>query len=265
MSGILQIERQGRLLHLALNRPEKRNALTLDMIKALEAAVIAADEDVEVRVIVVTGAGGQFCVGLDLSSYSPSDAAGARSWNRGVHLSHDMYVGGVRLMTTDKPTIASVDGGAAGWGFELACLCDMRLVSARAKLAAGYVKRGVTSDNGGTWTLPRLIGWGRAASVLLRGHTLDAVEAERLGIADEVLPTAEDLQARTAELATEIARNAPIAVQSTKRLMRLARDESFEAHYERQLMAIERAFDSQDAVEGVTAFMEKRDPDFKGR
>jgi enoyl-CoA hydratase/carnithine racemase len=157
-----------------------------------------------------------------------------------------------------------LNGGAAGYGMDLALGCDIRIASDKSKLSAAFTKRGVLPESGGTWLLPRILGWAKAAEVAFAGRTLLAQECLELGLVNQVVPH-DQLLKEAGALAHEIAGNAPLAVQATKRMMRMGMDETFEANVHHVYLQLLPLFRSQDFQEGVSSFLEKRKPDFKGR
>lgn len=248
---------------ITLNRPDRLNAITWPMLESLSAALRAADRDPSVRVIILTGAGRGFCAGLDLKD----QAAGGGVVGDGSGLTARFDLAGsppVVLHTTDKPVLCALNGPAAGYGMDLALGCDIRVASTQAKLAAVFTKRGILPESGGTWLLPRLIGWARAAEIAFRGLTLSAQECLEMGLVNRVVEP-DELMPATREMAAEIAANAPLAVQATKRMMRLGLEESFEANVHHVFLQLLGLVQSQDFREGVRAFMEKRPPQFQGR
>ena len=168
------------------------------------------------------------------------------------------------LFNMEKPTICALNGSAAGYGLDTALGCDIRLLAREAKLAAAFTKRGIVPESGGTWFLPRMIGWSRAAELIFTGRTLSADEAVAMGLASEVL-AADALMPRAYELAREIAANAPLAVQASKRMMRMGLSETFNDHVHHVFLQLLPLLKTEDAREGMLAFMEKRPADFKGR
>jgi enoyl-CoA hydratase/carnithine racemase len=163
----------------------------------------------------------------------------------------------------DKPTICAINGGAAGYGMDTALGCDIRIMAQSAKLAAAFVKRGVVPESGGTWFLPRMLGWAKAAELIFTGRTLSAQESLEWGLANAVVPDAA-LMATARSMAQEIAANAPLAVQASKRMMRMGLNETFPDHVHHVYLQLLPLFKTQDMAEGMRAFLEKRTPDFKG-
>ncbi len=250
---------------ITLNRPERLNAITLPMLASLSRALRDADQDRQVRVIVLTGAGRGFCAGLDIKDVASGTGIGADGGG-GLATSRFDLAGSppVVLHTTDKPVLCALNGGAAGYGLDLALGCDIRIASSEAKLAAVFTKRGILPESGGSWLLPRLIGWAKAAEVAFRGMTLSAHEALEMGLVNHVVE-AERLMPFTREIADEIAANAPLAVQATKRVMRLGLEETFEANVHHVFLQLLPLFQTEDFREGMLSFLEKRPAHFKGR
>ncbi len=249
---------------ITLNRPERLNAITIPMLASLSRALRDSDLDSEVRVIVLTGAGRGFCAGLDVKDVAAG--AGIGSDGAGLATARFDLAGSppVVLHTTDKPVLCALNGGAAGYGMDLALGCDIRIASSEAKLAAVFTKRGILPESGGSWLLPRLIGWAKAAEVAFRGMTLSAQEAFELGLVNHVVEP-ERLMPFTREIAAEIAANAPLAVQATKRMMRLGLEETFEANVHHVFLQLLPLFQTEDFREGVRSYLEKRPPRFQGR
>ena len=217
---------------ITLDAPERMNTISGPMLAAISRHLAEADRDRDVRCVVLTGAGRAFCAGLDL-------AAQARTTDGGLGNLGSPGAGGaeidvqsappVVLHQLDTPTVCALNGGAAGYGLDLALGCDIRVAAASAKLNPGFAKRGILPESGGTWLLPRMIGYAKAAEISFRGRTLTAAEACELGIVNHVVPD-EEFAGFTAELAAEIAANAPLAVRAIKRMMRAAETETFEQH-----------------------------------
>lgn len=249
---------------VTLNRPDRMNAISRPMLARLVACLLRAEADSEVRVVVLTGEGKYFCVGLDLQSAA---SGGAEDIGPNARMSPSLDLRNTPptiLFGMDKPTICALNGSAAGYGLDTALGCDIRLMAASAKMAAAFTKRGVVPESGGTWLLPRLIGWSKAAELIFTGRTLSAPECVDLGLASEVVPDAE-LPGRVASLAAEIAGNAPLAVQASKRMMRMGLTETFNDHVHHVYLQLLPLFKSDDAREGINAFLEKRPAVFSGR
>lgn len=257
----LLVETADHVCTITLNRPDRLNAISRPMLEGLSRALTAADRDPDVRVIVLTGAGRGFCSGLDLKDVAAGTSIGTGGGTPRFDLQDAPPV---VLHRTDKPVLCALNGPAAGYGMDLALGCDIRIASDQAKLAAVAVRRNVLPESGGTWLLPRLVGWARAAEAAFLGRVLDAQECLRLGLVNTVVPH-ERLMAETRAWAAEIASCAPAAVQATKRMMRLGLEESFEANVHHVYLQLLPLFRSEDFREAVSAFMERRQPVFTGR
>ena len=168
------------------------------------------------------------------------------------------------LHNIDTPTVCALNGGAAGYGLDLALGCDIRIAADTAKLNPGFAKRGILPESGGTWLLPRMVGYAKAAEIAFTGRTLTADEALDLGLVNHVVPAGE-LAKQAREFAAEIAANAPLAVRAIKRMMRAAETETFEQNVHHVFLQLLPLLRTDDFTEGVTAFMEKRQPEFRGR
>ncbi|MFN3513391.1 MAG: enoyl-CoA hydratase/isomerase family protein [Phenylobacterium sp.] len=250
---------------LTLNRPDRMNAISGPMLARLTQLLVKANEDPNVRVVVLTGAGRAFCVGLDLVDATQGSGIGSQAQADAVSVNLDLRnTPPTVLFAMDKPTICALNGSAAGYGMDTAMGCDVRIMAESAKMAAAFVKRGVVPESGGTWILPRLLGWAKAAELIFTGRTLSAAESLELGLVNHVVPDAE-LAARTREIALEMAGNAPLAVQSAKRLMRMGLNETFNDHVHHVYLQFLQLVRTQDFREGMTSFLEKRPADFKGR
>ena len=260
----LLYEVSGNVATITLNRPDRMNAISGPMLESFSLAFRDADLDTDVRVIILTGAGRGFCAGLDLKDFSAGTGIGSANGNAASAKFDLAGSPPVVLHQTDKPVICSLNGPAAGYGMDIALGCDMRIASTAGKLAAVFAKRGVLPESGGTWLLPRLVGWAKAAEIALRGRVLSAEESLELGLVNAVVEP-DALMSTANEWAAEIAACAPLAVQATKRMMRLGLEESFEANVHHVFLQLLPLFRTEDFREGVKAFMEKREPQFTGR
>jgi len=264
----LKYETDGAIATVTLDRPDRLNALSTGMLESFSRAVQAADADTNIRVIILTGAGRGFCAGLDLKDLAAGTGIGAVANNGGGGALAQRFdlnnSPPVVLHNTDKPVICAINGPAAGYGMDLALGADIRIASTTAKLAAVFTRRGILPESGGAWLLPRLVGWPRAAEICFRAQTLGAEEALELGLVNHVVEH-DELMPAARKMAEEIAANAPLAVQATKRMMRLGMDETFEASVHHVFLQLLPLFGTKDFMEGVQAFIQKREPQFTGR
>jgi enoyl-CoA hydratase/carnithine racemase len=261
MSEVL-IERDGGIATLTLNRPERRNTIAPSMLAELSRRLLECEDDRNVRVIIITGAGKTFCAGLDMQ-----DAASAQGVEGDYDLGETFNLRDAPpnvLHRMDTPAICALNGGAAGYGMDLALSCDIRIAGSSAKIAAAFTKRGVVPESGGTWLLPRLLGWAKAAEIIFTGRTLPAEKCLEMGLVNMVVAD-EDLMSEARALAEEIASNAPLAVQAAKRMMRMALAEGFDEHVHHVFLQVLPLLHSDDFREGFTAFLEKRKPEFQGK
>lgn len=247
---------------LTLNRPDRMNTISGPMLNQLTELLLKADRDRDVRCIILTGTGRAFCAGLDLRG-----ATQGSTGLDGASTSTDIDLRATPptvLFNLGTPTICALNGSAAGYGMDTALGCDIRIMADGAKMAAAFTKRGIVPESGGTWLLPRLLGWSKAAEIIFTGRTLSAADCVELGLASKAVPEAEVAGAARA-MALEIAANAPLAVQASKRLMRMGLSEGFDEHVHHVFLQLLPLLKTDDALEGMKAFMEKRAANFQGK
>ncbi|MDA0979394.1 MAG: enoyl-CoA hydratase/isomerase family protein [Proteobacteria bacterium] len=264
MSEII-IDDRGPVRWLKLNRPEVMNAITSEMLQQLNDELKAADDNAAVRVLVITGEGRGFCSGLDLKQAAAGEGiGGAGLANAGARHYSTREICTVTLQRMDTPVIAAINGPAAGYGLDLSLGCDIRLMSDAAILMPGFARMGVVPESGGTWYLPRLLGWAKACEISMLGDNLSAEQAEGYGLVNKAVPAAE-FEATVDDWANRIAANAPLAIQEMKRLFRHGLTQDFESHSHHVLMSVLNLFKSEDFKEGVQSFVQRKPPVFKGR
>lgn len=263
---LYEVDDEG-IVTLTLNRPELRNPISdIEMIEALLAALERLESDGTARVAILTGAGKGFSSGGNIREMKP----GSSSLNAGVPvLTRRNYKRGIQRLplafaALEVPVIAAVNGPAIGAGCDLTCMCDLRIASESAKFAESFVKLGLIAGDGGAWLLPRVIGWSKAAEMALTGDLIDAREALACGLVSQVVPDAELMEAAR-KLARRIAANPPHAVRMTKRLLWEGRRNDLGPLLEMAAGMQAAAHATDDHVEAVDAFLEKRDPFFRGK
>jgi 2-(1,2-epoxy-1,2-dihydrophenyl)acetyl-CoA isomerase len=269
MSDGLTVGRDAGVLLLTLDRPDVHNALDWKTREALVAALAEASADAAVRVVVLTGAGDRaFCTGADLRVPVPTPPKpdGAPERVQG-DVARSIATGWQRLITAvldcERPVVAAVNGTAAGAGMHLALACDVVVMADTAKLVPVFVRRGIAPDAAGAYLLTRLVGPQVAKRLYLFGDDVPAAEALRLGLVGEVVPLS-DLQARAGELAARLAAGPTRTLGITKRLVNRALDLDRDSALVEEAWGQELVMTTADAQEGVKAFVERRDPEFRG-
>jgi 2-(1,2-epoxy-1,2-dihydrophenyl)acetyl-CoA isomerase len=252
------------VLRLCLDRADKRNALTDDMMTAMIDAIDAAGRDEAVRVIVISAAGEHFCSGFDIVSRNAEGRGRPRVGSIQRRLPSTAHRLVPLILTTQTPVVCRVQGWCAGIGLNIALAADFTVAADDTRFWMPFVDRGFTPDSGATWLLPRRIGEVRAREMLLLARVVEAPEASQWGMVHQVLPAAEVDDAIEGLVAT-LARSATVAVGLTKWLVSSGRELSLSDHLRNEAFAMELSSRSEDFREGLGAFQEKRDPDFKGR
>ncbi len=261
------VERDGGLVTVTFNRPEKKNALTTDNWSDLAAVLTLLETDTTARALVLTGAGGNFSSGADLSGGMSGQGESKGLTGRGVQpiISEMRIVGELisRLRRLPKPTVAAVDGVAVGVALGLVLACDLVLASDRARFSQIFVRRGMALDGGTSWSLPRQIGLRRAKQMAFFGDAVDAATALEWGLVNEVVPH-EELPGVAADWGGRLANGPTIAISLIKRLLDGGLDSSFESTIEDEARSQHVAFTTADMKEGIAAFIQRRDPNFTG-
>jgi enoyl-CoA hydratase/carnithine racemase len=250
----------GRVARLELDHPPL-NIVDGELLAGLDEALgrLEAAAPGEVRAVVLSGRGERaFSVGSDVKAFEQHRAAGGRArWELEARIAQ-------RLAGLPMPTIAAIEGNALGGGLELALCCDLRVASERARLGLPEVRLAVTPSTGGTQRLPRIVGIARAKELLLTGRVIDAAEAHRIGLINEVVATGEAVRRATA-IGEEIAASGPLAVRAVKVLVDGALDRPLAEGHAAEVETSVRIFATDDLLEGARSFIEKRDPDYHGR
>lgn len=256
--SLVLTERDGAVATLTINRPDKRNALSTAVRQAFLAAFQALQDDEQVRVIVVTGAGGQsFVAGADIAEFETRTPV---EQYRVMRAPSPLEA----LERSPKPVIAAINGYCLGGGLELAMACDFRIAAEHAMFGQPEINLGIIPGGGGTQRLPRLVGLGHALRMILSGEPIDAAEALRIGLVQEVV-AADALLPRVREVAARIAQKSPVALAAAREATRAALQTPLAEGLRVETGLYLLAFASADKAEGVRAFLEKRPAQFTGR
>jgi len=276
----LTVEKEDHIATVTLNRPDSGNSFDFRLMEEIDHVFRDnLDKDDSIRAVILTGAGKHFCTGVDLNIFAATEpevdkaeleqgVASSRvqaeeedvPWGKGT------VVGAVVVLTTmRKPVIAAVNGAAVGLGFSVALACDIRIASDRARFSMIFVKRGLGPDTAASFTLPRVVGLPKAKELLLTGDMIDAAEAERIGVVSKVVPH-DELMTAAKELATKIAKNPPLAVAVHKEALNKSMIETdIIKQMEHEIAYTDQMLNTEDFQGAAAAFLEKRDPVFKGR
>ncbi|MBC8028762.1 MAG: enoyl-CoA hydratase/isomerase family protein [Pyrinomonadaceae bacterium] len=254
----LLFERRDRVGIITINRPDKRNALNIKTREEGAALLDHLRDDAAVGVVVITGAGDKaFIAGADIAEFAGRTAM----MQRDVMTARSLFTA---IDTFPKPIIAMINGYCLGGGCELALACDIRIASETASFGQPEINLGIIPGGGGTQRLTRLVGEGKAMEMILTGEIIDAKTAFSIGLVNHVVPAAE-LEAKTIELANRMAEKSPIALSLAKESVKLASRSNLDEGLRREVDLFALCFSTEDKNEGVSAFLEKRKPAFKGR
>ena len=270
----LKLEKEGAVAIITLNRPDAGNSFDFRLMEEIDAVMRDVAKDKSVRAVILTGAGKYFSTGINLSMFT--DAKGMVEKDGGVEdkitadddqtYGKGTVVGAViRMRSMSKPVIAAINGPTVGAGLSLVLGCDIRIASDKARFSMIFVKRGIAADTGGSFTLPRAVGVAKACEMILTGDMIDAAEAERIGLVNRVVPH-DELMKSARELAVKIAKNPPLAVAMAKAdIYKAMEEKDLIKQMKREEKTQEVLINTEDFMEAATAFLEKREPVFKGK
>ncbi len=262
MSEYLKFDVDSGIATITLDRPEKLNAFTDDMLESWLTALESCRVREDIRVIIITGTGKAFTTGGDVSGFGESASQTAAKIKERV-------AGGIqrlplKISEIDKPVIAAMNGFATGGGLDVALACDIRFAAESARFAETYVKMGMIPGVGGAYLLPRAVGVAKALEMFWGAEFVDAREAERIGLVNKVFPD-DQLMEKTRQFARRVADGAPLAVQLIKRVMRFGADKDLATALEIVAANLPIVRTSEDHLEAIAAYKEKRAPQFKGK
>jgi enoyl-CoA hydratase/carnithine racemase len=259
-------EKSEGIATITLNRPERLNAFTGQMLDEWYAALLDAHTDREVKAVILTGSGRGFCAGVDLAGGATRnlmDRGSTLVENRNFLRDSVQRIPRLAALL-EKPYIAAVNGAAVGAGMDMASMCDMRFAADSARFGMTYVRMGLVPGDGGAYFLPRIVGTARALDLIWTGRLIDAQEAMAMGYVSSVVP-AEQLMEHTRDYARRLARGPAVAIQLSKRLVYRSQEMGVDGALELAQQAMFVTQNTEDALEGPRAFVEKREAQFKGR
>lgn len=254
----IRVDKRNGIGYLLLSRPEVRNAFNQQMIDEIRDALEHIDKDQEIRVLIITGQGKAFQAGADIAELRAMHPMELLRWNEGIVRIN------AALEKLRQPVIAAINGAAMGGGVELAISCTLRIMAASARMGLPEVKLGIIPGTGGTQRLPRLIGKGRAAELILTGDPIGAQEALAMGLVNRVVPDDQVMKAAEA-MAGRMMVNAPVAVEMAKDALEIGKDLPLEHAVQYSQKNCVTCFSTEDMKEGTSAFLEKRKPNFTGK
>jgi 2-(1,2-epoxy-1,2-dihydrophenyl)acetyl-CoA isomerase len=256
----IEVTLQDHLLRIRLNRPDHHNAMTPDHMNHVSKLCAQAEEDDDVRVVLLTGTGDSFCAGADLSGVDLSASGGQIP---PVSMSRNLFLA---LLELSKPLVGAINGVAAGGGLGLALCCDIRLGSDDARFATSFSRIGLTANDAVAWLLPRIVGIAKAIELIAIARPIDAAEAERIGLISYRYAN-DEFEARVGEFVAALVAAPPVGLRFSKRLVMDGLNRSYRDHVLAQEYATlaNRTIANHDIEEGVAAFQEKRPPNFRGK
>ncbi len=256
----LLVGREGNIGSITLNRPNQMNAFTPEMFDEFIQALLEMDADDDVRVVIITGAGRAFTVGLDIAEASkgPSEfdkqvvpLQGTLAWTAQI------------MRNLKKPIICAINGVAVGAGFSIALASDIRIMAEEAQIGGPFLRVGLIPEIGSTYNLPRLVGMGKACELVFTGKMIDAKEAKKIGLVNDIVPK-DQLEEATNKMASQIATAAPIPLQLARKALYQGLDSDLATQIQFEQLGQSTCFKTEDYREGMKAFLEKRKPEFKG-
>lgn len=257
MNKPIKIKEEIPIFQIILNRPEKKNAISPNLLDGLSETLKEIRGDKDIRVVVVKGAGKNFCAGADVANFEGMKPYEAFQFSQKIQSVFE------RIEEHPKPVIASIDGFSLGGGLELAMACDLRIASSSAKLGSPEINLGILPGGGGTQRLVRLIGIGNAKELLMLGKVINAEKAENIGLVNKVVPS-DDLDIEVEKIAKKLSKKPPIALALLKRIVKYGNNTPLEVGEHLESLGFNSVFATKDAEKGIKAFLQNEDTEFKG-